>query len=301
MQQVSLARYILITFLHYNRTILISSIVIAVVIMWSIGTNFNQKKVSAIPNLIVEYETCLTSSTTNHNTFIAFVINKHIATLLLDKLCKDKVINNQFGKIEVRWSNRDQDIIQYVGKGIAQLALVKENLMQAFAIEQTYGYKVIGTYQNYSAYFISLKEKPEISKQYLWGKTLGLLDYPSSRSGHIIPKKILKDLGLTEQSINITYATSHEELRSLLASGDVDIISSYWQQEDSERFSHNYITQIEEDVSGSKWYLKMDTDNTDLVCGAQRILLQLTQDMDSEYYNQIIVPEQCNANKVDSQ
>jgi ABC-type phosphate/phosphonate transport system substrate-binding protein len=286
-------------FSTYSKAIFVTSIGLTVVLMWVLGTEVDKYEHKQLANFIVESQSCLTESTTNNDNFIAYVTDQYVAALVLDMLCFNTVVNRQFGKVEVRWSQRDQDIIQYIGKGIAHLALVKENMMNAFATQQTHGYQVLGVYQNYSAYLISLKEKPLNDKQYLWGKTLGLLDHPSSRSGHIIPKKMLKDLGLlSDQGIQITYANTHKELRSLLASGKVDVISSFWQEEDKLIFSKNYITRLQDNVSGSKWYLKMDTHNTDLACSIQGMLLQLSAQMDSEYYHQITISEQCQSTSV---
>jgi ABC-type phosphate/phosphonate transport system substrate-binding protein len=264
-----------------------------VVILWWAGTQIGGHSNFTLSNIIIDTKSCPTDSTTNKDTFIAFVPDEYSADKLLTILCNSAVINKQFGKALVHWSHQDRDLIKYIGKGIAHLALVKENLMVAFATQQTHGYEIVGAYPNYSGYLISLKEKPKINKQYLWGKKLGLLDYASSRSGHIIPKRMLKDLGLSDQNLQITYANSHQELRNLLSSGEVDIIASYWQQEDKKQFSENYITQIQENISGSKWYLKMDTQNTDLACEIQRTLVSLTGEMDSNYFSQMTLSQPC--------
>ena len=269
---------------------------LAILFMWLMGRQTGGHSQFQISNIIVESNTCSTESTSNSDIFIVFVTEQNLANLLLEMLCDNKVINRQFGKVEIRWSHREQDIIQHVGKGIANLALVKENLMTAFSTERTHGYEVVGYYQDYSAFLISLSEKPKIDKQYMWGKKLGLLDYPSSRSGHIIPKRMLKDLGLSDQNLQIIYANSHNELRKLLSSGQVDVISSYWEEEDKLNFSKNYITPIQDHVSGSKWYLKMATQNTDLACGIQSTLLSLSLKRESDYYRRLIISDQCNPN-----
>lgn len=258
-------------------------------INWFIGAINNEKKIVELPKLISESITCHTHAATNSAKFIVFITDKPMAEGLLTELCNMPAINRQYGSVEIHWSHNEQEISQYVGKGLADLALVKDNVMQAFATQVTHGYKVIAQYQDYAAYLFSLKEKPQLSKQYLWGKRLGLLDYPSSRSGHIIPKGLLIELGMTDDNLQITYVKSHEALRQLLASGEVDIISTFWQEQDQERFSKNYITAIETKVSGSKWYLKMLTDNTDLVCDLQKSLSQLAKDMHSQYYSQLLL------------
>lgn len=262
-------------------------------VCWLLGGRTSYPTLSSIENIISDTIFCQTGSSHSQDIFVVFVPNKALANSLIDIICQNSVLSRQYGKVEVRWSINEQAIIQHVGKGIADLALVKENLMQAFATSSTHSYTVIGSYQDYAAYLISLREKPEISKQYLWGKRFGILDYPSSRSGHIIPKRMLNSLGLNEENLQIVYASSHNELRELLLSGKVDLISSYWKDEDSQYFSENYITQLQNQVSGSRWYLKMQTQNTDLLCEMQHTLALLAEQTPSTYLSQLIFAPLC--------
>jgi phosphonate transport system substrate-binding protein len=277
-----------------NKSSLLLILIILASFNWYLGTLSVEKKMIEIPNLITESITCLTNSSTNNQKFTVFITDRPMAEKLLDTLCHTNAVNRQYGEVEIRWSNNEQEISQYVGKGLADLALVKDNVMQAFATQSTHSYKMIAQYQDYAAYFFSLKDKPQLSKQYLWGKKLGLLDYPSSRSGHIVPKSLLNELGIAENNMQITYVKSHEALRDLLAAGKVDLISTFWQEQDTERFSLNYITPLETKVSGSKWYLKMATDNTDLLCDVQTALHQLSNEIHSQYYSQLnLTPLNC--------
>lgn len=281
-----------IFYLSKNLLLLVTTFLI--LLSGYLGYKSSEKKIVEIPNLITESFSCATNSASNPAKFVAFITDQPMAAQLLSQLCSNPVINRQYGKVEVHWSHNEQEVSQYVGKGIANLALVKENVMQAFASQVTHGYKIIAQYEDYSAYLFSLKEKPLLTKEYLWGKKLGLLDYPSSRSGHIVPKRLLTELGISDDNMQITYVKSHEALRELLASGKVDLISSYWQQQDVKRFSANYITPIETQVSGSKWYLTMTTNNTDLLCALQHSLLVLSNEIHSPYYSSLtLVPFAC--------
>ena len=230
--------------------------------MWWLGRYSDSTEVLEIPTFINQSERCSTQAQGNDDTFLVVVTTANLGKQLLPLICSSEIVNKQFGHVEVRWTHNEQDMIQYVGKGIADFALVKENLMNAFSAQSTHGYRRIAYYNDYSTYLISLKEKPQINKQYLWGKRLGMLDYPSSRSGNLVPTQMLKELGMSRDDVQVVYANSHSDLRELLAAGDVDIISSYWQQEDEVNFSSNYRTPIQSDISGSKWYLKMDTENS---------------------------------------
>lgn len=277
-----------------SKLLLILSVGMTLMAVWLYARTSGGEEIYEIPQLISESVSCDTSAAdTNQSSFVTFISSPSMARPLLKKLCENPAINRQFGHVSIQWSHTEQDMIQYVGKGLADLALVKENVMNAFATQSTHGYKVVAFYQDYATYLISLKEKPRIDKQYLWGKRLGLLDYPSSRSGHMVPKRMLADLEMTVDDLEIVYANSHYALRDLLSSGQVDIISSYWQREDEERFSANYRTPIESNVSGSKWYLKMETENTDLFCAVQRSLRDLADSTPSNYYSKLAVPEGC--------
>ena len=173
------------------------------------------------------------------------------------------------------------------------LALIKKNVVEAFGADEIYGLTRIAAHPNYSAYFISLREKPVLDKEYLLGKRFGLLDYPSSRSGHIVPKTVMQELGLSANNVDINYYSSHKELRRALLAGEVDIISSYWAVEDNESLSKNYAMPLQETVSGMQWFLKMQTKNTDLFCAMQQVVKDISDSHPRPYYKTLILEEGC--------
>ncbi len=227
---------------------------------------------------------CKTKSTVNLNELVVYSSGKDLAEDVAKSLCADDTVSKQYGKVTSYWGYKISDTIEFLGKGIADLILAKENLINAFMAESTYNYQAVIGFPNYTAYLISSKEKPRIEKGYFLDKRIGLIDYPTSRSGHILPKQLFKKLDINLANLNITYASSHSELRELLASGKVDIISSYWQDSDQQRFSKNYIRPISDNISGSRWYLKMQDENTDLLCAVQTRLTNLAHQQSSDYF-----------------
>ncbi|AWL13056.1 hypothetical protein HMF8227_02604 [Saliniradius amylolyticus] len=214
---------------------------------------------------------------------------------LPSRLCQAQDVIKQFGRVEALWLNDDAEIMQYVGKGQANLALVKKHLMAVTQASETYNYQRIASYPDYRAFFIALKEKPELSKGYLMDKSMGLVDSPTSRSGYILPLSLLNSLDLPPENMQLTYASSHDELRELLSRGEVDIISSYWKQSDEQRFSLNYATAIGDTISGSHWYLKLPQNNINLRCAIQDALSQQAAEASSSYYQQLELEGDCNA------
>lgn len=240
---------------------------------------------------------CQTSGNNHSNKLVAYINDKQVANKLGTLLCNNNVVAKQYGAVDVYWSTGEDQVLQFIGKGIADLALVKKNLMDAIKAETTYGYEEVGSYPDYTAYLISLREKPVISKEYLLGKRIGLVDYPTSRSGHIIPIRMMKSLGLSPTNLDIKFASNHAELRELLTSGQVDLISTYWQETDQDTLFKNYITPIDEQIKGSTWYLKMDTENVDLYCAIQSILATIATQTNSSYFKQLTLTSSCHDNK----
>ena len=237
---------------------------------------------------------CKTDLVGNFDVFSVYVTDGRIADMAKEKLCSDQTIKRQFGEVKIIIGQSDYDTFRYINHGVVDLALVKSNVVDAFGADQIYGLTKIASHPNYSAFFIALRERPELSKEYLLGKRIGLLDYPSSRSGHIVPKTVMQDLGLSDNNVDIVYFSSHQELRRALLAGDVDIISSYWAEEDKERFSRNYATPLLESVSGMQWFLKMQTQNTDLFCAMQSVVHDIAMSHPRPYYKTITLEEGCN-------
>jgi hypothetical protein len=241
-----------------------------------------------------QYLNCKTELVGNSDVFSVYVTDGRIAEMAKEKLCSDPIIKRQYGEVKITIGQSDYDTFRYVNYGVVDLALVKSNVVDAFGADQIYGLTKIASHPDYSAFFIALRERPELSKEYLLGRRIGLLDYPSSRSGNILPKTVMQNLGLSDNNVDIVYYSSHQELRRALLAGDVDIISSYWAEEDNDKFSRNYATPLQESVSGMRWYLKMQTQNTDLFCAMQSVVHEIAMSHPRPYYKTITLEEGCN-------
>ncbi|MGB0564962.1 MAG: PhnD/SsuA/transferrin family substrate-binding protein [Alteromonas macleodii] len=268
--------------------------ILAALVCGSINYFQNSDEYSDIAPQTGQYLTCKTDLQGNSDVFSVYVTDGRIAEMASERLCNDKTIKRQYGKVKVTIGQSDYDTFRYINHGVVDLALVKSNVVDAFGADQIYGLTKVASHPDYSAFFIALRERPLLSKEYLLGKKIGLLDYPSSRSGHIVPKTVLQNLGLSDSNVDIVYFSSHQELRRALLAGDIDIISSYWAEEDKDNFSRNYATPLQESVSGMQWYLKMQTQNTDLFCAIQSVIHEVAMSHPRPYYKTITLEEGCN-------
>ncbi len=237
--------------------------------------------------------TCDSPLSNNKDVFKVYLTEVSVANMAINALCENTVIKRQFGNVSITIGQNDYDTYRYINHGVSDLALVNSNVVDAFNADRIYGYETIAAHPDYSAYFIALKEKPVLTKEYLLGKRIGILDYPSSRSGHIVPKTVLQGLGLNETNVKLQYYNSHQDLRRALLAGEVDIISSYWGKGDEEILSRNYITPLEKQVSGMRWYLKMETRNTDLRCAMQAVIRDIAGRHPRAYYQTVDIFGEC--------
>lgn len=268
--------------------------ILAALVCGSINYFQNSDEYSDIAPQTGQYLTCKTDLQGNSDVFSVYVTDGRIAEMASERLCNDKTIKRQYGEVKVTIGQSDYDTFRYINHGVVDLALVKSNVVDAFGADQIYGLTKVASHPDYSAFFIALRERPLLSKEYLLGKKIGLLDYPSSRSGHIVPKTVLQNLGLSDSNVDIVYFSSHQELRRALLAGDIDIISSYWAEEDKDNFSRNYATPLQESVSGMQWYLKIQTQNTDLFCAIQSVIHEVAMSHPRPYYKTITLEEGCN-------
>lgn len=254
--------------------------------LWWWAQNRHGVEVGAIPALDSQQSVC-SIPRGKPAQFYIYGSGEQLVRQLAEIYCQNPAIQRLYGSVKGYWGVSDENTLQLLGKGIADLVLVKESFIHALKAEQTHGYTKIATYPSYKAFFISLKEKPIVSKEYLIDKTIGLVDYPTSRSAHMIPKQVFNRLGLSLDKLKLVYASSHSNLRNMLESGEVDIISSYWGEEDKDRFYQRYTTQISDDIIGASWYLKMTGKNDQLFCAVQEALLGLGKQNDTPYFKKI--------------
>ncbi|WP_018983806.1 PhnD/SsuA/transferrin family substrate-binding protein [Salinimonas chungwhensis] len=249
--------------------------------------------ISPVTPQIGQFLTCSDELSTNKDFLTVYLTENAVANSLRNSLCSNPVVARQFGTVRLIVGHNDYDTFRYINHGVADLALVKSNVIEAFRANLIYDYEVIAAHDNYSAYFIALREKPQLTKEYLIGKRIGILDYPSSRSGYIIPKTTLQSLGLNDENVSLSHYSSHGELRKALLSGEVDLIGSYWAEEDEQSLSRSYITALDKDVSGMRWYLKMQTRNTDLRCALQSAITDTAKASSNSYYQNIDLIDRC--------
>ena len=254
--------------------------------VFEFSSNFLEKNqnISSIPPIIEQKTTCKNKLSGNQNELVVYVTDIQMGENVAQFLCESAIVKKQYGNVALIIGQSDYDTFRYINYGIADLALVKENAANAFNATAAHNLQPIATYPDYEAFFIATKEKPALTKEYFLDKKIGLLDYPTSRSGHIAAKSTFQALDINENALSISYFNSHSELRRKLLNGDVDVISSYWSEDDEIKLLSSYKTKIEQTFSGLRWYLKQAHKNPGLHCEIQKAIVKAGALHRSNYY-----------------
>ena len=257
--------------------------------LFEFSLNFFVKKqsFSAVPPLIEQKTTCPTPLSDNPSELTIYVTDGQMGLSVAESLCASTVVSKQYGNVALVIGQSDYDTFRYINYGMAELALVKENAASAFNATSAHDLQPVARYADYEAYFIAAREKPRLTKDYFIDKRIGLLDYPTSRSGHIAAKSTFQALDINENALSISYYNSHYELRKKLLSGEVDVISSYWSDDDDANLSASYKTRIELTFSGLRWYLKHANKNPDLLCEVKNAVEKAGKNHRSNYYKEL--------------
>ena len=208
-------------------------------------------------------------------------------------LCKSQRFSKQFGKVTAKWGYSNNDPFDYN----SDMVFMNQQQMIDFNDKKKHSYIKVAEYSSYKSFFIGRKEIPQLTKSYFLNKRIGLLSKKTSRSGFILPNKKLEEMGLNIEELNIVYASSHSHLRELIKKGDVDIIASYFNEDDSSWSEEAYAVQIgfsiPFEISGTGWYIKSSTDNQPLNCMVVKTLRKWSTTLTNKYFENIHILDIC--------
>ena len=69
-----------------------------------------------------------------------YLTESSIAEMALPLLCGNKVVQRQFGNVNITIGRNDFDTFRYINHGVPELTLVKSNVVLAFGADQIYHY-----------------------------------------------------------------------------------------------------------------------------------------------------------------
>jgi phosphonate transport system substrate-binding protein len=224
-------------------------------------------------------------------TFLLLLTGQFHAKYLRDSLCGE--IASLGFSLELFWGLDDADRLQRLTEGEPAIVYGRSEVVESAIVSGLQSYQKIARYPFYASKLIS-SEPIELSRLSLSGKRIGLHQDQSSRSGRLIPISMFRSIGLNSSDYNLVLGSSHRELRRLLENNEVDLIASYWSEEDVSRYPELESLEISSDVDGTNWYIRPDLLGSSFSCIFQRNLIKLASQDDDPYFQQMeIIANDC--------
>ena len=118
-------------------------ILFAIALCIALGFYQNFQSVGPVPPQTGWVLKCDSPLSENHDEFDVYLTDASFTDTLLDTLCHSPVIRRQFGNVKTTVGENDYDIFRYINHGVSDLALVKNDVVDAFGANHIYGYEEI--------------------------------------------------------------------------------------------------------------------------------------------------------------
>lgn len=210
------------------------------------------------PAPLVQYNTyeCIANPDIDGDVFNLLAYSEVQAISYSDSLCEDAGISQRYHKVTSIWQHRDLDNLRVIFDKPFDLMTAKPELIERPEINLVDSYVPIAEYDSYDSYLISLTSMPQLNAEYLQGKSLALLDSPSSMSGHNAPRQAIKNAGIDEKILTIKYYNTHFDSYRALVEGEVDIVATGMVlPEGLLQQRKHHIFPIQQGLRSPRWYL----------------------------------------------
>ena len=224
-------------------------------------------------------------------TFSIYALHYHSAKQLSDLLCEDPRVSKRVGQVEAQWRHQNITDLEILQNNKYDLLIAHSSYIERAEVQDITGYKILASYEPYMSYLIALKgEKIALSSKYFTGKRIGLRDNPLSQSGHILPLQALREAGIEKELFEIKYFKEHSQLREALIAGEVDIIGSYWTENENKRYGDLQRFELKSAKPSNWYYLPA---HKDVICAVSDALSKLKEGSENSYYRSLSIQPIC--------
>lgn len=214
---------------------------------------------------------------------------------LMDSWCHASEIGQHFGAIELRSVHRDHIDLRQLYESRYDLILAKPELIAGLGRAGSRGaeYELLAHYPDYGSQLVSLQGRPELSRDWLQGRRLGLLDDPNSVSAYQIPMAALRRAGL-EDVPTFVYFRSYRQLYAALFEGEIDVIPALLSEEGPDsRLQLPPGLVLEETIPGPAWFIRRELLGKREHCDLLAALVRLGPDAEIDYFRHLRVVRSC--------
>ena len=216
---------------------------------------------------------------------------------VINSWCDSAEIARFYGSLELRSVHRDHLDLRELYESNYDLILAKPELVGSGnqAGKDGIDFELIASYPDYGSQLVSMHGTPELTAQWMAGKTLGLLDDPNSVSAYQIPRAALNRAGLGETQ-KIMYFRSYRQMYQALYDGRIDVIPALLSHEGPDsalRLPPGLV--LEAGIPGPAWYLDGDLLAEPVHCALLSALERMARNARVDYFRDLRIVRPCNA------
>jgi hypothetical protein len=218
--------------------------------------------------------------------------------MVLDAWCQAPELARHYSGLELRSVHRDRLDLRELYESRYDLVLAKPELMNSAsrAGQAAIDYEAIAHFPNYGSQLVSLHGLPELTSDWMKGKTLGLLDDPNSVSAYQIPKAALQRAGLKDEP-RLKYFRTYRQLYKALFEGQVDIVPALLSSEGPDSILQLPPGLVLEDaIPGPAWYLRRELLQQPVHCDLQTAVAELAETSKLDFFRRLTIANPCHAN-----
>lgn len=232
---------------------------------------------------------CSTGNWASDATMHVYGENIRGGQALISALCASGGVQQKYADVSYTWALNEIDLEASIRDFEWDLAFGRRHLFEGTEKIPS-GYTAIAEYAVYKAYLIF---KSATDPDRLPEMKIGILANAESSSGHKVPKAYFRSIGLKPENLALRLYPNHASLRSALASGEVDVIGSYWNETDREKFPEFREMEIQEGLVGSQWFVQSTTFDHAITCIYTSILESLASITEDRYFQNINILRSC--------
>jgi hypothetical protein len=205
---------------------------------------------------------------------------------VMDTWCQSDDLAKYYESLEARSVHRDHFDRRALFESRYDLVLAKPELIDSANQigKRGIGYEMIAQYPDYGSQLVSLQGKPQLTKEWLRGKRLGLRDDPNSVSAYQIPMSVLRESQLLDEP-DIVYFRSYREMIHALRGGKVDVIATILSTEGpGSQLQLPEGLVLAENIPGPGWFAHSELLNSPAYCAVLDALQQFSTSTGVDYF-----------------
>lgn len=228
------------------------------------------------------------SDRTGHAKFIGYVLSQETGKNLCRMLGGAAAFAQYYSSLRFEWSIQAEMRQRQISEKRYDLLAVRPEEMASASPAIRATYREIALYPAYKVFFIARDDQPELTREFIGKRILGLLNDQNSRSGYRIPLDALQRSGLDIREVHFKRYSSHQDLRDALARKEVDLIGTYWDERDRNSFPEWKTLGIGDADRGLSWYVDVSVwQNKEIRCALAEALSNQAKQSNDSYFGEI--------------